>query len=171
MFRADINTAVAAAAALRVNHEIRRDRIHRTAADTKFTLDTFALVQHHIHQRIALEGAAGFLSDVFQIFMAVVAQSCQNGIGSGLSESAEGTGFDLPAEIFEQFDIAFFTVSGDDAFKDFEHAGGSHATEGAFAAAFAVGEIQEVAGGFDHAAVIADDDHTAGTHDGTQRTQ
>lgn len=72
------------------------------------------------------------------------------------------------ADIFEEFEVGHLALAGDDAFERLEHTGRADAAERAFAAAFPVREVEEVTRGLDHAAVLADHDHAAGTHDGAE---
>ena len=89
MFGTNFHAAVAAGASVGVDDEICADGVDRTAAQTKFALDALALVKRDIDQSVALEGAALVIFDVFQIFVTVVAQCREDGIGSCLTESAE----------------------------------------------------------------------------------
>ena len=99
--------------------------------------------------------------DVFFIFIAEIAHGGKNRIWGSLTEAAEGAFFDFIAEVDEEIEIGFFAVAFSDAGQSFKHAFGTDTAESAFAAAFTVCEVEEVAGGFNHTAFIADDDHTA----------
>ena len=103
-----------------------------------------------------------------KVFVFEITQSCQHRIGCSLPKSAKRTLSDLIAQSFQKINIFERAFALRDAFKRFKHSRCSYAAEGAFAAGFAAGEVQKIPGGFHHTAVFADNDHTAGTHDGTQ---
>ena len=65
------------------------------------------------------------------------------------------------AEVNEEVKVGFFAFALCNAGQSFKHAFSADTAEGAFAAAFTVGKVEEVTGSFNHTAFIADNNHTA----------
>ena len=116
-------------------------------------------------QFFALFGRTGFAVDMGFVFLAEVAQCCQNRIWGGLPQPAQGTYLDGFTQLFEQVNILGFAASRNNVFQNGEHLLGSQSARHALATGFFFGEIEEVTGEIDHASFFVHHDHAARTHD------
>ena len=70
-----------------------------------------------LHEVLTSVSGAGLVYDVSDVFIAEEVEGRKNGVGRGLTESAEGSGFDVFAEFFELVDILERAVTVGDLFE------------------------------------------------------
>ena len=58
-----------------------------------------------LHEVLTSVSRAGLVYNVSDVFIAEEVEGRKNGVGRGLTESAEGSGFDVFAELFELGDV------------------------------------------------------------------
>ncbi|OQC09320.1 MAG: hypothetical protein BWX75_01171 [Candidatus Cloacimonetes bacterium ADurb.Bin088] len=100
-----------------------------------------------------------------EIFVLEIAKSGEHRIGRCLPQSAEAAFDDIVGQFLQAGNVFQFSLSFRDAGENLQHPERADAAEGAFAAGFALGEIQEIARHIDHAGAFVHHNHSSGTHD------
>lgn len=95
---------------------------------------------------------------VGKIFVAERLERTGNGVARRLTEAAERRLADGLGEVLEHVEVLKRALIFHDPRQNFEHAFGALAARHALAAAFALGEVHEEAGGLDHAGILVHDD-------------
>ena len=95
------------------------------------------------------------------ILIPEIVESTQYRVRSGLSEPAEGGGFDVFAQPFQKFDISLSALALGNPLEDFEEPLCAYPAGYAFSARLELGKCEELFCNIDHAIVLIEDDHTA----------
>lgn len=89
------------------------DGLGRTATGTKSTAYTFLRIYRISEESGTLSGGTALFIYMSLILMSEISDSSKNGIGGGLSESAERTVLDCERKLAEKLYISRLTVSFD----------------------------------------------------------
>ena len=103
---------------------------------------------------------------MFFVFFTEIFDRCKNRIWRAFAESAERASL-LSSELLKFLYITFFAFAGCYLLKYLQHLIGAYPAGRTFSAGFGLGKGKEKLCNVHHAVVFIHDDHSAGTHDGT----
>ncbi len=83
------------------------------------------------------------IKNVIFILMAEITERAQNGIGSGLSQSAQRRVLNYFGHFFQKLDISFFSLTLGDIGQNVQHSLGTFTAGCTFTAGFILAEIHE----------------------------
>ena len=140
-------------------------------SSTDGTTLTLGLVDLVSTQSNTFLSGALLLTDVSVVLIAEVTDGGQNGVGSGLTQAAQSAVLNSQAQLFQQLDVAFATLAGNNTAQDFLQTLGTDTAVDTLTAGLVLGEVQEELGHTHHAGGLVHNDHTAGAHDGAGSAQ
>ena len=104
------------------------------------------------------------VADMCDVLVAEVTEGRKHGVGRGLSEAAQGVGFDEVAQLFHLVEHFHGALTLGDLVEHFEQTLGADTAGSTFTAAFVNGKLKEELGDVDHAVVLVHNDEAAGAH-------
>ena len=140
--------------------DVADNGVHRAVAFAFGTADT-VIGDVQFEEFAAGAGGAFFVPDVSNVLIFEVAQSGEDGIGSSLTETAEGVGLDEHAELFELLDIINFTLTLGDSVEDLVHSSGTDTAGSTLTAGLINSEVEEELSDINHTVVLVHNDKTA----------
>ena len=143
------------------------DGIRRTILGTQVATDTKFRINGIGQQGLALFGAAGLVSDMFQIFVTEVVEGRQYRIRRRLSQSAECRVFYHPSEGGKRVQGFFRAPSFRYLVQQFQQAFVADTAWGTFTAGFFDGKVEIETGDGYHTVIFVHHDHASRSHHGT----